>query len=560
MVFACIVLVLYAVKTLSLGRRGMMKDVQYMMQMPTAPMPTPRPSLVEAEMVIGSAAYLNVLLLLLMQIRMRKCKTHLGRVINFYFRTRSGCFRRSRRLVVLLSRLGTWLATCALRINVGRHRAPSSTCMCPWRGPRGCWMSWILCVLSACCILTCAGEPQLSPWLDTDCDHEDCLTDFPSLCRKAARLIRRVHDVDGGGHHFVEPSEVWNLCLEFLGLQEGPARPGQHIVRCSRAMLAMAVLYDVVSDELDNSTCSTASVHKQFPILDSFEQRIAELRQDRQHKIWWKTAYSKHTQLGSGREFQRKGAKLLRLLANHTERCRVLGHACAVYNAWEPETCFPHDDLVQSWSPSCQDDMQIPSRPQTQPEMTRMLETATSTSTFVVVEAGASVGYWAPKAAKAFRRRFPDTGACHLVLIDSIVPASSAAANLQRNGIYDLCNISFFQSRATASLLDRLIDFFGTVDLLHVDIQEAELDLVQRSVRLPRVQHLFVGTHGRRIHRQVRSFLAYHGFAIDFDYVGKSFLRTPIGPVVFGDGVLAACRAQGEGEHKTHSFALCYCR
>ena len=451
--------------------------------------------------------------------------------------------------------------------------------MCPWRGPRGCWMSWILCVLSACCILTCAGEPQLSPWLDTDCDHEDCLTDFPSLCRKAARLIRRVHDVDGGGHHFVEPSEVWNLCLEFLGLQEGPARPGQHIVRCSRAMLAMAVLYDVVSDELDNSTCSTASVHKQFPILDSFEQRIAELRQDRQHKIWWKTAYSKHTQLGSGREFQRKGAKLLRLLANHTERCRVLGHACAVYNAWEPETCFPHDDLVQSWSPSCQDDMQIPSRPprvrekaidwlglvqdcgegleserpQTQPEMTRMLEclglpwgpvagedyfetlcllqavrTATSTSTFVVVEAGASVGYWAPKAAKAFRRRFPDTGACHLVLIDSIVPASSAAANLQRNGIYDLCNISFFQSRATASLLDRLIDFFGTVDLLHVDIQEAmcafadftrhasvscvtdtacpglddsrggggfsavavllvqaELDLVQRSVRLP---------------------------------------------------------------------------
>ncbi|CAE7690944.1 unnamed protein product [Symbiodinium sp. CCMP2456] len=410
--------------------------------------------------------------------------------------------------------------------------------MGPWRGRRGRFISWILLgVLSACCILTRAGEPLRSPWLDAVCDMdllEDCLTDSPSLCHKAARLIRRVHNLDGG-HHFVEPSEVRNLCLDFLAFQEGPARPGQHITRCSRAMLAMAVLYDVVSDEL-NSTCSTASVHKQFPILDSFEQRVAELKQDRQHKTWWKAAYSKHTQLGSGGEFQRKGAKLLRLLANHTARCKALGHKCAVYNAWEPEECFSHDDLVQSWSPSCQDAMQIPrrppklrqkatdwlglvqdcaeglesERPQTQPEMTRMLEclglpwgpvagedyfetlcllqavrTATSTSTFVVVEAGASVGYWAPKAAKAFRRRFPDTGACHLVLIDSIVPASSAAANLQRNGIYDLCNITFFQSRATASLLDRLIDFFGTVDLLHVDIQEAELELVQRSVRLP---------------------------------------------------------------------------
>eukprot|EP00439_Symbiodinium_sp_Y106_P007642 s2623_g1.t1 len=369
----------------------------------------------------------------------------------------------------------------------------------------------------------------------------------------------------------------------------------------------MAVLYDVVSNELDNSTCSALSVHKQFPILDSFEHRVAELQQDRQHKTWWRTAYGKHTQLGSGWEFQRKGTKLLRLVANHTARCKELGHTCAVYNAWEPEECFPHDDLVKSWSPSCQEGMQIPrrpprvrrkatdwlglvqdcgeglesERPQTQPEMTRMLEclglpwgpvagedyfetlcllqavkTATSTSTFVVVEAGASVGYWAPKAAKAFRRRFPDTGACHLVLIDSMVAASSAAANLQHNGIYDLCNITFLQSRATASLLDRLIDFFGRVDLLHVDIQEAELELVQRSVRLPQVQHLFVGTHGRKIHRQVRSFLAYHGFAIDFDYVGKSFLRTPIGPVVFGDGVLAACGARRERKSCLYDILL----
>ena len=403
--------------------------------------------------------------------------------------------------------------------------------MGPRRGPRGRWIGWILlCLLSARCIVAQAGDPGHSPWLNAVRDKDlldDCLTDSRSLRHEAAHLIRRVHILDGGCHYFVEPNEVRNLCLEFLKLWEGPTQPEQHIVRCSRAMLAMAVLYDVVSNELDNSTCSALSVHKQFPILDSFEHRVAELQQDRQHKTWWRTAYGKHTQLGSGWEFQRKGTKLLRLVANHTARCKELGHTCAVYNAWEPEECFPHDDLVKSWSPSCQEGMQIPrrpprvrrkatdwlglvqdcgeglesERPQTQPEMTRMLEclglpwgpvagedyfetlcllqavkTATSTSTFVVVEAGASVGYWAPKAAKAFRRRFPDTGACHLVLIDSMVAASSAAANLQHNGIYDLCNITFLQSRATASLLDRLIDFFGRVDLLHVDIQEAHVD------------------------------------------------------------------------------------
>ena len=30
------------------------------------------------------------------------------------------------------------------------------------------------------------------------------------------------------------------------------------------------------------------------------------------------------------------------------------------------------------------------------------------------------------------------------------------------------------------------------------------------------------------------------GFSLYFDYVGKDFLPTPYGPVVFGDGVLAA--------------------
>ena len=33
-----------------------------------------------------------------------------------------------------------------------------------------------------------------------------------------------------------------------------------------------------------------------------------------------------------------------------------------------------------------------------------------------------------------------------------------------------------------------------------------------------RVRHLFVGTHGRRIHRHLRAWLVAHGFEVDFDY------------------------------------------
>ncbi|CAE7034343.1 unnamed protein product [Symbiodinium natans] len=381
-----------------------------------------------------------------------------------------------------------------------------------------------------------------------------------------------------------------------------------NMAKCARAMLAMAVLANVVDvtslgPNNETSTCSTAAVHERYPVRDALERRVLDLEQDRQHKAWWRAAYHRHSHLGSGWEFQHKGAKLLRLLANHTAMCGALGYTCAVYNPWEPRRCFSHHPLVKAWSPSCGGGSdgsdpwrstgipRIPRRPprvrksaadwlglhqdcqeglesqlpQTQPEMTRMLEcagvawgpvagedyfetisllravtSATSFTNFVVVEVGSGIGYWAPKAAKAFRRRFPHTGSCHVVLIESLVPTASAAANLQRNGIYELCNVTFYQSAATAQLLDSLIQSFGAVDLVHVDIQEAELELVKRSILLPKVQHLFIGTHGRLIHREVRTWLVAHGFSLDFDYVGKSFLPTAYGPVVFGDGVLAA--------------------
>ena len=39
--------------------------------------------------------------------------------------------------------------------------------------------------------------------------------------------------------------------------------------------------------------------------------------------------------------------------------------------------------------------------------------------------------------------------------------------------VYELCNVTFYQSAATAQLLDSLIQSFGSVDLMHVHIQEA---------------------------------------------------------------------------------------
>lgn len=167
----------------------------------------------------------------------------------------------------------------------------------------------------------------------------------------------------------------------------------------------------------------------------------------------------------------------------------------------------------------------------------------------MVVEAGSGHGYWALKAAKAFRQRYPSLteGSCDLILIDSDYPMAKAAAHLSKNHIYDLCNVSLHQEPATAPFLAGLLHTYGSIDLLHVDIQKAELELVTESPDLSLLRAVHVGTHTREIHRAVRTDLLERGFAIEADYPPLSFLRTPYGPVPFCDGLLAARRDEKIG-------------
>ena len=146
-----------------------------------------------------------------------------------------------------------------------------------------------------------------------------------------------------------------------------------------------------------------------------------------------------------------------------------------------------------------------------------------ATQRFVLVEAGSSNGYWSLKAAKAFRQKHPEEGSCDLILIDSEYPMAQTAEHLRENSIHDLCNISLYQEPATASLLDRLVQAFGSINMIHVDIQSAELDLLKGSEHLSKVQALHVGTHSRDLHHNVREELLARGFSMDFDYSPFSF-------------------------------------
>jgi FkbM family methyltransferase len=81
---------------------------------------------------------------------------------------------------------------------------------------------------------------------------------------------------------------------------------------------------------------------------------------------------------------------------------------------------------------------------------------------------------------------------------------------------------------------------FDRVDLLEVDIQQAEvqviapcMDAVNRKVR-----RVHVGTHGRDVHDALRALFAAAGWEIVFDYDPDSRHMTERGPLTIGDGIL----------------------
>ncbi|CAE7633765.1 unnamed protein product, partial [Symbiodinium pilosum] len=121
---------------------------------------------------------------------------------------------------------------------------------------------------------------------------------------------------------------------------------------------------------------------------------------------------------------------------------------------------------------------------------------------------------------------------------------TEVAQNLQRNDIYNLCNVTLQRSYADARVLNWLLRAFGTIDLLHVDIQGAEDELLDGTHLLSNVKQLHIGTHGREIHRQCRGSLLSHGFTLDVDYPPRTFVRSPYGPLLLDDGILAGRQPQ----------------
>ncbi|CAE7579232.1 unnamed protein product, partial [Symbiodinium natans] len=365
--------------------------------------------------------------------------------------------------------------------------------------------------------------------------------------------------------------EVLDLCLEFLRLPagSGPADSLEEtLTTCSRAMLGMARTAKVAlarSEPGSNATCSTASVIARYPsIID--EERFEQIRT---RQVW------------QAIRAPLESFRLLKSLANHTAQCKRLGR-CAVFNFWEPGACYEHHPLIRSFSPSCSSAppalgprrLTRPAKgrstdwlgnhdwchdgPQAQLELTRVLEcrgliwgplpgedyfetisllqaVTSASDSMVLVEVGSNTGYWSLKGAKAFRRLFPDSGSCTLVLIEWILPIDRAAAHLNDNDIYSLCNVSLHQAPATPELLDGLFQTFGKIDLVNVDVQKVELSLIMGSALLLNARHLHVGTHSRIIHRHLLSMLNSRGFEIDFDYMPLTFVRTPYGPVAFDD-------------------------
>jgi len=163
---------------------------------------------------------------------------------------------------------------------------------------------------------------------------------------------------------------------------------------------------------------------------------------------------------------------------------------------------------------------------------------------FVSVELGSGWGYWAVKGAVAWQKNSTNL-LCDIVLIEANTASlGKAPLHLAENNVLSFCNVTMLLANATGELLDELIFRFGTVDMLHVDIQGQELEVLRSSQYLQRIKNIFIGTHCRIVHRQLRGLLQAAKFKLEFDYGGSSFPKTRFGRLPINDGILAATQQE----------------
>ena len=90
-----------------------------------------------------------------------------------------------------------------------------------------------------------------------------------------------------------------------------------------------------------------------------------------------------------------------------------------------------------------------------------------------------------------------------------------------------------------AVTLASILDGLPEVDLIHLDIQRAELGVIRSAIHElgRKVKRLHIGTHGRDIENGLRELLKSHHWRLVADYPSFSREPTPWGPIDFLDGV-----------------------
>lgn len=84
-----------------------------------------------------------------------------------------------------------------------------------------------------------------------------------------------------------------------------------------------------------------------------------------------------------------------------------------------------------------------------------------------------------------------------------------------------------------------VIDDWGVVDFLDLDVQGEEAKIIKRAIRKisSNVKRLHIGTHGRDLECELRDVLSSHGWTNVRDYSCGEINSTPYGEVSFEDGV-----------------------
>jgi hypothetical protein len=94
-------------------------------------------------------------------------------------------------------------------------------------------------------------------------------------------------------------------------------------------------------------------------------------------------------------------------------------------------------------------------------------------------------------------------------------------------------------ARVRGVRLSSLVSRFPCVDLIHMDIQGAELSVIEEACDLldDRVRRLHVGTHGAEVEDGIRTLLRGRAWDCVRDYPANATSDTPWGPMRLQDGV-----------------------